>query len=93
MQKWTQDEAIDYECARETITHLHAILTNQSYEESRKPHPNAELLERWDAEISRIFRERAKLDIHDHAEIARIRTEYGARIRAWNAECPDEKQT
>jgi hypothetical protein len=86
MQQWTQDEAIDYECAREAITHMRAILTSQITEESRKEHPDAERLESLYAESSRLFRERAGLRVKDHAEIARVQAEYGAKIRAWNAE-------
>jgi hypothetical protein len=92
MQEWTQDEAIAYECAREVITDLRAILISQVYEESKKSHPDAELLERWEAESQRLFRERANLQVHDHAEIARIRAEYGALVRSWYAERQDMKQ-
>jgi hypothetical protein len=92
MQEWTQDEAIDYECAREVITDLRAILISQIYEESKKPQPDAELVERWEAESQRLFRERANLHVHNHVEIARIHAEYGARIRAWRAESQDIKQ-
>jgi hypothetical protein len=83
---WTQDEAINYECARDVITDLRAILTGEITEESSKEHPDAEKLERLYAESSRLFRERAGLHVKDHAEIARVQAEYGARIRAWRAE-------
>jgi hypothetical protein len=83
---WTQEESINYECARECITHLRAILTSQIAEESDKKHPDAKRLERLEVESLQLFRERANLHVKDHAKIARIRAEYGARIRAWNAE-------
>jgi hypothetical protein len=86
MQKWTQDEAIAFECAREVITDLRAILTDQIAEESSKAPPDADKLESLHAESSRLFRERAGLHVKDHAEVARVRAEYGARIRAWRAE-------
>jgi len=86
MERWTQEEAIAYECAREAITGLRAILTGQIAEESGKPYPDAERLADLRAERSRLFRERAGLRVKDHAEIARVRSEYGAAIRAWRAQ-------
>ncbi|GHT82472.1 hypothetical protein AGMMS49960_09240 [Betaproteobacteria bacterium] len=84
--KWTQDEAIDFECAREVITDLRAILTGQIYEETSKEHPDAEKLERLHAESSRLFRERAGLHVKDQANVARVLAEYGAQVRSWRAE-------
>ncbi|MBR4876279.1 MAG: hypothetical protein IKU14_01025 [Rhodocyclaceae bacterium] len=84
-RQWTQDEAIAYECAREVITHLRAILTGEIDEENRKEQPDAQKLERLHAESSRLFRERAQLHVKDHEEIARVRAEYGARVRAYMA--------
>lgn len=83
MQKWTQDEAIAFECAREVITDLRAILTGQIADESSKEQPDAQKLERLYAESSRLFRERAELRLKDHEAVARARSEYGARVRAW----------
>lgn len=80
---WTQEEAINYECAREAITHLSAILTSEMVEESKKPCPDLKRLASLEAEHMRLFHERNKLGVKDHAEIARVRSEYGAMIRAW----------
>ncbi|MFT4242567.1 MAG: hypothetical protein QM569_09800 [Acidovorax sp.] len=44
MQKWTQTEAVAFECAREVITDLRAIRTGQIADESSKEHPDAERL-------------------------------------------------
>lgn len=87
--KWTQDEAVAFECAREVITDMRAILTGEIAEESSKEHPDAERLERLHAESSRLFRERAGLHVKDHDAIARVRAEYGARVRAWRAGTSD----
>lgn len=87
--KWTQDEAIDFECAREVITDLQAILTGQIAEEGGKEHPDAERLAALRAERSRLFRERVGLHVKDHDAIARVRAEYGARVRAWRAGTSD----
>jgi len=86
MEKWTQTEAIDYECAREVITHLRAILTGQIAEEASKECPDAERLAALHAESSRLFRERAGLHVEDHATVARVRAEYGARVRSLRSE-------
>jgi len=82
MQKWTQDQAIAYECACECITDLCGILTGQIFEESSKPYPNSERLASLRTERSRLFRERAELSVKDDAKVARVRAEYGARVRS-----------
>lgn len=61
-------------------------LTGEIAEESRKEQPDAQKLERLHAESSRLFRERANLHVKDHENVARVRAEYGARVRAWRAE-------
>ncbi len=83
--KWTQSEAVAFECAREVITDLHGIITGQIAEESGKPQPDAERLASLSAERTRLFQERAGLRVKDHAEIARVRAEYGAHVRAFRA--------
>lgn len=74
--KWTQEEAIAYECALECISDLRAILTGE-----RHDNPTPERLAALDAEFSRLGAERRALSVHEHAEIARIRSDYGRRIR------------
>lgn len=86
MQQWTQDEAIAFECAREAITHMMAIQTDQIFNEASKAAPDADHLASLRAERSRLAQERAALHVQDLAEIARIRTQYGAIIRAWRQE-------
>jgi len=84
MKQWTQDEAIAYECACEAITHLRAILSSEISDESKRSVPNTRRIAALEAERVQLFQERKKLRVKDHAHIARIRREYGARIRAWN---------
>jgi predicted transcriptional regulator len=83
VQQWTQDEAVAYECAREVITHLRAILTSEIADEESKPEPDAMRLESLRTEWERLFHERANLHVGNHQEVARVRKEYGARVRAW----------
>ncbi len=78
---WTQDEAIAFECARECITDLMAILSEKISEEESKPAPSAEHLARLEKESTDFWRERAELSVSSHAEIARIRKNYGALVR------------
>lgn len=84
--KWTQDEAIAFECAREVITDMMAICTGRIADETDKEAPDADHLAALRAERSRLAQERAALHVGDHADIARIRTDYGAIVRAWRAE-------
>lgn len=76
IMKWTQDQAIAFECAREVITHLMAIQTGRIADESHKKNPDSELLETFRAE-------RSALHLDQTNAIARIRKEYGAVIRSW----------
>jgi hypothetical protein len=71
MEKWTQDKVINFECAREVITNLQAILTDQIAEETGKEHPDAGRVTVLRSERSRLFRERAGLRLKDHDEIVR----------------------
>jgi len=80
---YTQGEAIDYEVARETITILGAILMREIYDEEAKNWPDAARVSSLCDEHWKLLEERENLHVKDHAEIARIRTEYGSRVRAW----------
>ena len=84
MQQWTQDEAIAFECAREAITHMMAIQSTEIADESAKAQPDADRVASLFAERSRLASERAALHVTDTVDIARIRIEYGATVRAWN---------
>lgn len=84
--KWTQDEAIAYECARECITDMMAICTGRIADEAEKEAPDADRVAALRADRSKLAQERAALHVGDHADIARIRTDYGAIVRAWRAE-------
>ncbi len=81
---WTQDEAIAFEVAREAINHVMSICTSEIADEERKPAPDAAVVARLEARLTSLHRERTALRLKDHGEIARIRKEYGAFVRAWN---------
>jgi hypothetical protein len=82
VEEWTQEEAIAFECAREVITDMMAIHSGQIAEEQAKHRPDSDRLAQLRAERTRLARERTELNVHDHADIARIRAVYGAAVRA-----------
>lgn len=81
---WTQDEAIAFEVARETIGHLMSICTSEIAQEERKAAPDKVVIARLEERFTALHQERARLRLADHAEVARISREYGALVRAWN---------
>jgi hypothetical protein len=83
--QWTQDEAIAFECASECITDMMAIHTRRIADEMRNDFPDIDKLAEMRAARTRLAQERTTLHVHDHANIARIRTDYGAIVRAWRA--------
>jgi len=83
--QWTQEEAIDYECAREAITHARSIYYSQIYKEEAKPQPDMALLAELRTEAGRLFEERRSLRVKNQAENVRVQEKYGAFVRAWNA--------
>lgn len=83
---WTQDEAIAFEAARECITDLMAIRSGQIHAEQDKPTPDAALLTSLEAERTQLHQQRAALRMADHAQVARVRSEYGAMERTWRSQ-------
>lgn len=63
-----------------------AILTDEIYDGVAGVAPSEGRVTQLNAERSRLFQERKALRLHDHAEIARVRAEYGAIIGAHRAE-------
>ncbi|MDO8777173.1 MAG: hypothetical protein Q7K57_52380 [Burkholderiaceae bacterium] len=84
--KWTQEQSIAFECAREVITDMMAICSGRIADEASKAEPDANSLSELRANCSRLSIERAALHVDDYSDIARIRKEYGAVVRAWRAE-------
>lgn len=80
MTEWTQEQAIAFECARETITDLMAILTEQMAGAGTPPDADVDALKQQRA---RLAAERDQLRAGDVAKVARINAEYGEVVRAW----------
>lgn len=89
--KWTQDEAIAFECARECITDLMGIYHTAIADEEEKATPNLEKIAKYEAITMRLAQERANLSLTDHEKIVKIRKEYGARIRTYRQAGPKER--
>ncbi len=83
---WTQEQSIAYECAREVITDLSAICSGRIHNEREKQSPDHGLIAALEERITQLFNERCQLTIANQEEIARIRREYGAEVRAWRAQ-------
>jgi len=87
-EKWTQEQGIAYECACELIGHLVAIKSEQIEQELGKVTPDQERIEALRLERSTLHQERTALNVTDDAEVARIRADYGAAIRAYESAKP-----
>lgn len=85
VKKWTQEQAIGYECACECIADLIAIKQAEIYAEESSISPNEDRISGLRNEVGTLWRERQHLSVHDAAEIARIQTEYGAQVLAYRS--------
>jgi hypothetical protein len=85
VRRWTQDQAIAYECARELIGHLMAIKSEQIEQGLGKVTPDQERIEALRLERSVLHQERNALHVTDDAQVERARREYGAAIRTYES--------
>lgn len=83
--KWTQDEAINYECARECITDLMSIFSSSIADERALALPDEAKIKDLLRLRTSLAHERMALRLKDHVRIAEIRSTYGAQIRAYRA--------
>lgn len=79
--KWTQDEAIAFECARECINDMIGICSSEIADEEEQEHPNQVKIAEIEARRFALAIERCNLTLKDQKQIARVRKEYGAWIR------------
>jgi hypothetical protein len=82
---WTQEEAIAYECAQEVLTDLSAICTTRIYDERLKASPDLSLIDALRTKQKLLRQQRENLTVGNQEEIAEIRRECGAEVRAWRA--------
>lgn len=83
MKQWTQEEAVAFESARECITDLIGICTAERYEERARATPDQARIDALNARITALGNERRSLTLFAHDAIQRVRTVYGAEIRAY----------
>ena len=81
MAKWTQEQAVAFECARECITDMMGIYSTKIAEEEGKTDPDRAVLTELENELTRLARERSSLTITDDERIATVRRQYGEVIR------------
>lgn len=79
--RWTQDEAIAYECAREAISDMLTIQRARLADEKAKLSPDVEFIGKLEKRTMSLELKRYRLRLKDHAKIAKIRKNYGAIIR------------
>lgn len=80
IHRWTQEQGIAYESARECLTDLMAMCTGELAEEEARAQPDGVRIEALERELFALGEERQGLGVHDAERIAEIRIEYGAWI-------------
>lgn len=85
MSHWTQNEAIAFECAREAITDIIAIRTDQITQEAGKNQPDIVLLAKLRSKRSLLVQKRMVLHIEQQDKISRIRKRYGSVVSKLHA--------
>jgi len=88
---WTQEEAIAFESARETLGHMIAICSTLIDEEEALPIPDLQRIAELEKKQDQFLQERLALHVDSKAEIIRIRLEYASKIKRYlkeNGPCP-----
>lgn len=84
--KWTQDEAIAFECASECITDMIGICSSTIAIEEEKVFPDQDQIEKFEARMFELARERRDLRLNDYDQIVKVRVAY-AYIRDYRLGC------
>lgn len=79
--RWTHEDGVSYEAARELIGLLMAYRSEWIATERARAQPDLEHIARWRAERSAYAAELRGLDVTDRDNIARIRRDYGTEAR------------
>lgn len=82
-KKWTQEQSVAFESAREAISDLMGIKTNQIEMEMESDDPRQEVIDSLRAERSRLARERSELRVTDDSRVKDVRETYGEMVREW----------
>jgi len=87
---WTQEQSINFECAREVINDLMSIYTTKIYAEKEKAIPDSALINSLLVERSRLRQERSALDADDDVAVAAVRAKYNPIVRSLREEHREE---
>ena len=82
MTTWTQEQSINFECARDTINHLIAIYFAEIYNEEKKISPDVQKLTTLNERRLQLVRERKSMHADDENMVAEVRAKYSAILRA-----------
>ena len=82
MKTWTQEQSINFECAREAINHVIAIYSAEIYNEEKKSSPDVQRLEMMNDRCLQLTRERSAMHVNDDTMVAEVRAKYSAILRA-----------
>lgn len=82
MTTWTQEQSINFECAREAINHVVAIYSAEIYNEEKKSSPDEQRLEMMNERCLQLTRERSAMRVNDDEMVAEVRAKYSAILRA-----------
>ena len=85
---WTQEQAIAFEVATESISMMIGILQGEIYDAGQDHDRVASLR----AEVSRLWEERRALHVTDDTAVAAVRAKYGPMIRAWRERLKDKPE-
>lgn len=83
--EWNQEQAIEYEVAREAITALMAFRSQWIFDEEQKRSPDHAAIARWNSESAAFAAELRNLHVRDHENVARICRTYGPEIQRLDA--------
>ena len=82
MTTWTQEQSINFECARDTINHVIAIYFAEIYNEEKKISPDVQKLTTLNERRLQLVRERKSMHADDENMVAEVRAKYSAILRA-----------
>lgn len=81
--KWTQEQAVAFEAARECLGDVIAICVASIADEEAKALPDAERLAKLETELAALTKKRRELKLTDAEGVAQVRAFYGAQVRSY----------
>ena len=81
MQKWTEEQDIAFECARECILHLKAIWLADIAAMESSAEPNDKAIHAAKTQVSMLSGELRSLHFDDFERVSWVRREYGRQVR------------